>query len=123
MKKLHKRIDNNRQLWYNAMVTKNRGVGLHHVLANSYYFITGVWLSSCIRACENACSALGSSLNQVTVPRTCKFILCYYRGVAQFGRALGSGPRGRTFKSCHSDQKKEWDAKHPILSFVWGIRN
>ena len=27
--------------------------------------------------------------------------------VAQFGRALGSGPRGRTFKSCHSDQKKK----------------
>ena len=28
------------------------------------------------------------------------------RGVAQFGRALGSGPRGRGFKSRHSDQKK-----------------
>ena len=27
--------------------------------------------------------------------------------MAQFGRALGSGPRGRTFKSCHSDQKKK----------------
>lgn len=27
------------------------------------------------------------------------------RGVAQFGRALGSGPRGRKFKSSHSDQK------------------
>jgi hypothetical protein len=25
------------------------------------------------------------------------------RGVAQFGRALGSGPRGRRFKSCHPD--------------------
>ena len=25
------------------------------------------------------------------------------RGVAQFGRALGSGPRGRVFKSHHSD--------------------
>ena len=25
------------------------------------------------------------------------------RGVAQFGRALGSGPRGRKFKSSHSD--------------------
>ena len=29
-----------------------------------------------------------------------------YRGVAQFGRALGSGPRGRVFKSHHSDQYK-----------------
>ena len=26
------------------------------------------------------------------------------RGVAQFGRVLGSGPRGRWFKSSHSDQ-------------------
>jgi hypothetical protein len=26
------------------------------------------------------------------------------RGVAQFGSALGSGPRGRWFKSSHSDQ-------------------
>lgn len=25
------------------------------------------------------------------------------RGVAQFGRVLGSGPRGRRFKSSHSD--------------------
>lgn len=29
-----------------------------------------------------------------------------YRGVAQFGRVLGSGPRGRRFKSSHSDQQK-----------------
>ena len=27
----------------------------------------------------------------------------YYRSVAQFGRALRSGRRGRRFKSCHSD--------------------
>ena len=26
-----------------------------------------------------------------------------FRGVAQFGRALGSGPRGRVFESPHSD--------------------
>ena len=29
-----------------------------------------------------------------------------FRGVAQVGRALGSGPRGRVFKSHHSDQYK-----------------
>ena len=28
-----------------------------------------------------------------------------YRGVAQFGSAFGSGPKGRRFKSCHLDQK------------------
>ena len=27
----------------------------------------------------------------------------FYRSVAQFGRALRSGRRGRRFKSCHSD--------------------
>ena len=26
-----------------------------------------------------------------------------YRNVAQLGRALGLGPRGRRFESCHSD--------------------
>ena len=30
----------------------------------------------------------------------------YRRGVAQLGRALGSGPRSRVFKSPHSDQQK-----------------
>ena len=29
--------------------------------------------------------------------------LCLFRGVAQFGRVLGSGPRGQEFKSPHSD--------------------
>ena len=29
--------------------------------------------------------------------------LVEYRGVAQFGRALRSGRRGRRFKSCHLD--------------------
>ena len=28
-----------------------------------------------------------------------------YRGVAQFGRVLGSGPRGRRFESSHSDHQ------------------
>ena len=29
----------------------------------------------------------------------------FYRGVAQFGSAFGSGPKGRRFKSCHLDCK------------------
>src|SRR3989338_2316811 len=32
------------------------------------------------------------------------------RDVAQFGRAFGSGPRGRRFKSCHPDQF--WSYRH-----------
>ena len=31
------------------------------------------------------------------------------RGVAQFGSAFGSGPKGRRFKSCHLDQKRKPD--------------
>ena len=34
------------------------------------------------------------------------FIGAVLRGVAQFGSALGSGPRGRGFKSRRLDQKK-----------------
>ena len=30
----------------------------------------------------------------------------FYRGVAQFGSAFGSGPKGRRFKSCHLDHSK-----------------
>ena len=37
------------------------------------------------------------------------FMLCYNsercRGVAQFGRVLRSGRRGRRFKSCHLDHE------------------
>ena len=32
------------------------------------------------------------------------------RRVAQFGRALRSGRRGRRFESCHADDKKD----HPL---------
>ena len=47
-------------------------------------------------------------------------ILEQKRGVAQFGSALGSGPRGRGFKSRRSDQKNIWalrkrDSQSPFL--------
>ncbi len=38
------------------------------------------------------------------------------RGVAQFGRALGSGPRGRKFKSSHSDHNVEAKKMSPAKS-------
>ena len=42
-----------------------------------------------------------------------------YRGVAQFGRALRSGRRGRRFKSCHLDQnRKSADENRRIFDFV-----
>ncbi len=48
-----------------------------------------------------------------------------HRGVAQFGRALRSGRRGRRFKSCHLDQKEcpLWipSAEMPMVSGFSGI--
>ena len=42
------------------------------------------------------------------------------RGVAQFGSALGSGPRGRKFESCHSDQnRKSAGENRRIFDFVF----
>ena len=38
-----------------------------------------------------------------------------YRDVAQFGRALGLGPRCRRFESCHLDQ-----AERPLLNYIVG---
>ena len=34
-------------------------------------------------------------------------LIVIHRGVAQFGRALRSGRRGRRFKSCHLDHSSE----------------
>ena len=41
-----------------------------------------------------------------------------FRGVAQFGRALGSGPRGRVFESPHSDQQSSDAAYASELCFI-----
>ena len=41
----------------------------------------------------------------------CIIIKCQQRGVAQFGSALGSGPRGRGFESRRPDQFKSADSK------------
>ncbi len=44
-----------------------------------------------------------------------------FRGVAQFGRALRSGRRGRKFESCHSDQRNHGTAL-PSRDFVLSER-
>ena len=41
------------------------------------------------------------------------------RGVAQLGRALSSGGRGRRFKSCHPDSSGPW--KHRFRGLVRGL--
>lgn len=42
--------------------------------------------------------------------------------MAQFGRALGSGPRGRWFKSSHSDQFINAEKPCNFLPFIGGAR-
>ena len=46
------------------------------------------------------------------------FIGAVLRGVAQFGSALGSGPRGRGFKSRRLDQKKKKVVKTAFFFFL-----
>ena len=43
----------------------------------------------------------------------------FYRSVAQLGRALRSGRRGRRFKSCHSDFYLQKNAKPVDYSFAF----
>ena len=47
-----------------------------------------------------------------------------YRDVAQFGRALRSGRRGRRFESCHLDQQKipaKWLWNQPLAGFCFTL--
>ena len=44
--------------------------------------------------------------------------LPFGRGVAQFGSAFGSGPKGRRFKSCHLDQDKDFREIEGLFFFA-----
>ena len=54
--------------------------------------------------------------NILTNAKKYVIILGRFRGVAQFGRALRSGRRGRRFKSCHLDQKRRFSK--PSFSYA-----
>ena len=43
------------------------------------------------------------------------------RGVAQLGRALPSGGRGRRFESSHPDQLRCWETKDPVGSDAYAL--
>ena len=51
--------------------------------------------------------------------------LCYYipcrRDVAQFGRALRSGRKGRRFESCHPDHRQIKQGKNPALFVLYSL--
>ena len=42
----------------------------------------------------------------------------HIRGVAQFGSAFGSGPKGRKFKSCHSDHNGSFAKVNEPFSYI-----
>ena len=42
----------------------------------------------------------------------------HIRGVAQFGSAFGSGPKGRKFKSCHSDHNGSFTKVNEPFSYI-----
>ena len=48
--------------------------------------------------------------------------LLFGRGVAQFGSAFGSGPKGRRFKSCHLDHTKALEKGLFSLIFLCFLR-
>ena len=48
----------------------------------------------------------------------CQCLNLIFRGVAQLGRALRSGRRGRKFKSCHLDHKKEIPNERCLFLFI-----
>ena len=51
--------------------------------------------------------------------------LCYYipcrRDVAQLGRALRSGRKGRRFESCHPDHRQIKQGKNPALFVLYSL--
>ena len=48
----------------------------------------------------------------------CQCFKLIFRGVAQLGRALRLGRRGRKFKSCHLDHKKEIPNERCLFLFI-----
>ena len=48
----------------------------------------------------------------------CQCFKLIFRGAAQLGRALRSGRRGRKFKSCHLDHKKEIPNERCLFLFI-----
>ena len=55
---------------------------------------------------ENAGKCVRKNLQKsIDKPWALWYTILARRGVAQFGRVLGSGPRGRWFESSHSDEK------------------
>jgi hypothetical protein len=71
-------------------------------------------LQTAVTAC------LRESVCLVTAARLCYIDSFAFRGVAQPGRALGSGPRGRKFESCHPDSSEVQPESR--LRFPAGVR-
>ena len=63
----------------------------------------------------NVAQSVEQRFRKPQVKGSSPFIGSIFRGVAQFGSAFGSGPKGRRFKSCHLDQKKAFEKSRAFL--------
>ena len=59
------------------------------------------------RLCDGVFSPAGRAEKRTGVEKRKKFNIITISRCSAVGSALGSGPRGRRFKSCHFDQKNE----------------
>ena len=65
----------------------------------------------------NVAQSVEQRFRKPQVKGSSPFIGSIFRGVAQFGSAFGSGPKGRRFKSCHLDQLKAFEKSEAFLLF------
>ena len=85
---------------------------------------TGVSKPFCsfLRPRKNGSVSIGTILFRALDRDRKQWYNTWARGVAQFGRALGSGPRGRRFKSSHSDHfeypQRLWPADARFFLFA-----
>ena len=79
-----------------------------------YFLQNKIWILSKILFCKK----------HLTDSRNRGILYESHRGVAQFGRALRSGRRGRKFESCHLDHRKCTQFREVsrccVFCFIWG---
>ena len=66
----------------------------------------------------NVAQSVEQRFRKPQVKGSSPFIGSTHRGVAQFGSAFGSGPKGRRFKSCHLDQDKDFREIEGLFFFA-----
>lgn len=71
----------------------------------------------------NVAQSVEQRFRKPQVKGSSPFIGSIFRGVAQFGSAFGSGPKGRRFKSCHLDHSKSGSVlTESLFSMLHGLK-